>query len=44
MSYDPSSRSTRELLSDFAAIMRELRARDVVRTQNNPLGDVAETM
>jgi hypothetical protein len=44
MSYDPSSRSTRQLLSDWAAIMRELVHRDVVRTQNNPTGDIAEAI
>lgn len=44
MSYDPTSRSTRELLADWAAIMRALRARDVVRTQNNPIGDIAEAI
>lgn len=44
MSYDPSRRSTRELLADFAAVMRELRARNVVRTQNNPIGDIAEAI
>lgn len=44
MSYDPSSRSIRELLADWAAIMRELRARDIVRTQNNPIGDIAEAI
>jgi hypothetical protein len=32
MTYDPSSRTTRELLTDWAAIMRQLRARDIVRT------------
>ncbi len=44
MSYDPSSRSTRELLADWAVIMRELRTREVVRTQNNPIGDIAEAI
>ena len=44
MTYDPSSRTTRELLSDWAAIMRELVHRDVVRTQNNPTGDIAEAI
>ncbi len=42
MGYDPASRSTRELLADFAAIMRTLRERGVVRTYNNPIGDIAE--
>lgn len=40
--YDPASRTTRELLADWSAIMRELRRREVVRTQNNPIGDIAE--
>ena len=44
MSYDPAKRSTRELLADWAAIMRQLRARDVVRTNNNPIGDIAEAI
>jgi hypothetical protein len=35
--YDPASRSTRELLADFAAIMRALRDRGVMRTNNNPI-------
>jgi len=44
VSYDPSTRTTRELLADWAAIMRELVKRDVVRTQNNPTGDIAEAI
>lgn len=36
--------TTRELLARWAAIMRELRARDVIRTQNNPIGDIAEAV
>lgn len=44
MSYDPASRSTPELLADWAAIMRQLRLRDVVRTSNNPAGDIAEAV
>jgi hypothetical protein len=44
MTYDPSSRTTRELLADWAAIMRQLRARDVIRTNNNPIGDIAEAI
>ena len=42
--YEPEDRSTPELLRDWAAIMRELRARDVVRTNNNPVGDIAEAI
>ena len=44
MSYDPAKRSTRELLADWAAIMRQLRTRDVIRTNNNPIGDIAEAI
>jgi hypothetical protein len=40
--YEPSTRTTRELLADWAAIMRQLRARKVIRTNNNPIGDIAE--
>lgn len=42
--YAPASRSTRDLLADFAAIMRALRDRGVVRTNNNPIGDIAEAI
>ncbi|GGC69727.1 hypothetical protein GCM10011410_23200 [Hoyosella rhizosphaerae] len=42
--YDPSTRSTPQLLQEWAAIMRELRHRDVVRTNNNPVGDIAEAI
>jgi hypothetical protein len=44
MPYRPTDRSTQELLADWGAIMRELRARDVVRTNNNPVGDIAEAI
>lgn len=44
MSYDPSARTTPDLLADWAALMRELRVRDVVRTNNNPVGDIAEAI
>ena len=36
--------STRELLALWAAILRELRRRGVVRTANNPIGDIAEEL
>lgn len=42
MGYDAAGRTTPELLGDWAAIMRELAARDVIRTNNNPVGDIAE--
>lgn len=44
MTYDSSARTTRELLADWAAIMRQLRARDIIRTNNNPIGDIAEAI
>jgi hypothetical protein len=44
MSYEPASRSTAELLRDWSAVMRELRKRDVIRTNNNPVGDIAEAI
>ena len=44
MTYDPAQRTTRELLADWAAIMRQLRARNVIRTNNNPIGDIAEAI
>ncbi len=44
MEYGASSRSTRQLLADFAAIMRALRERGIVRTNNNPIGDIAEAI
>lgn len=44
MSYDPASRSTGDLLRDWAAVMRELRKRDVIRTNNSPVGDIAEAI
>lgn len=44
VSYDPTARSTGDLLGDWAAVMRELRSRGVIRTNNNPVGDIAETI
>jgi hypothetical protein len=44
MGYDSSERTTPELLGDFAAIMAELTVRDVIRTNNNPIGDIAEAV
>jgi hypothetical protein len=44
MSTHLDKRSTRELLTLWAAIMRELRRRGVVRTANNPIGDIAEAV
>lgn len=36
--------ATRELLSLWARTLRELHDRDVVRTFNNPIGDIAEAL
>lgn len=44
MIYEPSNRSNRELLSDWAAIMRQLRERGIIRTNNSPTGDIAEAL
>lgn len=44
MTYDPTGRTTAQLLRDWSAAMRELRRRDVVRTNNNPVGDIAEAI
>ncbi len=44
MAYDASEKGTPELLGDWAAIMRALRERDVIRTNNNPVGDIAEAI
>lgn len=44
MSYDVVEKTTPELLGDWAAIMRALRERGVIRTNNNPVGDIAEAI
>jgi hypothetical protein len=44
MGYDPETRTTAELLQDWVATMRALRKRDVIRTNNNPVGDIAEAI
>ncbi|HWH12784.1 MAG TPA: hypothetical protein VG165_16805 [Solirubrobacteraceae bacterium] len=44
MTYETADRSTPQLLRDWGAIMRALRARDVIRTNNNPVGDIAEAI
>jgi hypothetical protein len=44
VTYDPALRTTGDLLKDWAAIMRVLQARDVIRTDNNPVGDIAEAV
>ncbi|MCU1416798.1 MAG: hypothetical protein JWP32_972 [Schumannella sp.] len=42
MNWQASDHSTQELLAQYAAILVELRNREVVRTRNAPLGDYAE--
>jgi len=37
MSYEPSQRTTPQLLEHWAAIMRQLRDRGIIRTNNNPV-------
>lgn len=44
VSYDASRKDKRELLSDWVAIMRQLRELGVIRTNNNPIGDIAEAI
>jgi hypothetical protein len=44
VTYDPTSRSVPELLRDWGAIMRQLRIRKIIRTNNNPAGDIAEAV
>ncbi|HEX8753199.1 MAG TPA: hypothetical protein VF731_07270 [Solirubrobacterales bacterium] len=44
MDYEASTRSKRQLLSDWVAIMRQLRVAGVIRTNNNPIGDIAEAI
>lgn len=41
---DLSKLTTRELLALWAQALRELRDRKVVRTFNNPIGDIAEAL
>ncbi len=36
--------STKRLLREWAAIMRELRRREEIRSENNPTGDLAEAL
>lgn len=44
MAYKPSAQSGPQLLRDWGAIMRELRVRQIIRTNNNPVGDIAEAI
>ena len=41
---DLSELTTRELLALWAQSLRELRDREVVRTFNNPIGDIVEAL
>ncbi len=41
---DLSKLTTRELLALWAQTLRERRDREVVRTFNNPIGDIAEAL
>lgn len=38
------SRTTQDLLAEWAAVMRELKRRGIVRTNNNPVGNIAEAI
>lgn len=42
--FDPAGLSVRELLASYVAILDELKRRDLVRTRNSPLGDLAESI
>ena len=44
MSVDLEKLSVRELLAVWASSLRELRDRGIVRTFNNPIGDIAEEL
>jgi ADP-ribosylglycohydrolase len=44
MSFDPTDRPVRELLAVWGAVMNELRRQGVIRTNNNPIGDLAEAL
>jgi len=44
VTYEPADLSTPQLLADWSAVMRELRVRDIIRTNNNPVGDIAEAI
>jgi hypothetical protein len=42
--FDIQSRTVRQLLSDYGAILDELRRREIVRSANSPLSDYAELL
>jgi hypothetical protein len=44
MAYKPEEQTIPQLPADWAAVMNELRMRDIIRTNNNPVGDIAEAI
>ncbi len=44
MEWDLTEASVPELLRLWAKVMRELRSREIIRTNNNPVGDIAEAI
>ena len=42
MTIEPKSLTTPELLQQYALILAELRAREIIRTANSPVGDFGE--
>lgn len=42
--FDPAQASTHELFTVFGAVLKELRARGVIRSANNPIADYAELL
>ena len=42
MTIEPQSLTTPELLQQYALILAELRAREIIRTANSPVGDYGE--
>jgi hypothetical protein len=44
MSIEISTLSTRELFSVFVGVLDELRTREIIRSTNNPLADLAEVL
>jgi len=42
--FQPANLSVRELLASYVSVLDELRRRDLIRTRNSPLGDLAESL
>lgn len=42
--FQPADLSVRELLASYVAVLDELRRRNLIRTRNSPLGDLAESL